>query len=199
VRQAAVEVASVEVHISRRAPPEPSAWTGEAKTIAKITAANRPLCICGLLEMMAHLWPRLIGRALSRRLISRSTASFPHPRQGRRQSARASPPRISPRPAPAIASRSPSVALRTIPSFSTAITAPPRFGDPRQRTLLFRLTCPRSWLRPSDPRHCCPFVRLLGSLPLPASAKWPPRGRGRGGATPSTTEEEFRNAEEDQR
>jgi hypothetical protein len=76
VRQAAVEVASVEVHISRRAPPEPSAWTGEAKTIAKITAANRPLCICGLLEMMAHLWPRLIGRALSRRLISRSTASW---------------------------------------------------------------------------------------------------------------------------
>jgi hypothetical protein len=59
VRQAAVEVASVEVHISRRAPPEPSAWTGEAKTIAKITAANRPLCICGLLEMMAHLWASL--------------------------------------------------------------------------------------------------------------------------------------------
>jgi hypothetical protein len=65
--------------------------------------------------------------------------------------------------------------LRTIPSFSTAITAPPRFGDPRQRTLLFRLTCPRSWLRPSDPRHCCPFVRAArracGVSPLIACSR----------------------------
>ena len=48
------------------------------------------------------------------------------------------------------------VAVQASPAFSTAITAPPRFGDPRQRTLLFRLTCPRSWLRPSDPRHGLP-------------------------------------------